>query len=230
MNVSIVDDSSGRTLLFTPDRDSIMHAVEKMEGIKVNPCNLGPWVVVAEDRLSQMRSVPGRKFMLIFSDGPKLDPQCVKHDFFASVNSPTLLVGLALNSNVAVYPIDPRGAAPVVPGGDASTGPPFLPDGNQRPVLDSIVTNLSAEMSARSSERSVLLEAAGVTAGRVPLDVDDAFRMIQEDSNYYELDYYLPNLKTDGAFHRIKIKLRRSGLQVLAKEGYQAPAIRWLTK
>lgn len=230
VNVSMVDDSSRRTLPFTRDRDSIIHGLERMQGIKVNPCDMGPWAVVAGDRLSQMRSMPGRKFMLIFSDGPELDPQCVKRGAFGSVNSPTLLVELALNSNVAVYPIDPRGAAPVIPGGDASSEQYFGPDEKAPSLPGTINMTLSGELSARRMERSVLLEVAGVTGGRVPLDVNDAFRMMHEDSSYYEVDYYLPNLKTDGAFHRIEIKLRRSGLHELAKEGYQAPAIRWLTK
>ena len=139
-------------------------------------------------------------------------------------------MGSALDSNVAVYPIDPRGAAPVIPGGDASTGPYFIPDSAQPPLLEKVITNLSAELTARQRERSILLESGAATEGRVPLDVNDAFHMIQEDSSYYELEYYLPHMKPDGTFHRIQIKLKRPGLQVLAREGYQAPAIRWLAK
>jgi hypothetical protein len=161
--------------------------------------------------------------------GPSLT-HCVVLSEFSTGNSPTLLLRLAINSNVAIYPFDPRGAAPVVPGGDASTGPDFGPDGQQPALLSKIIGNLSGELSARRMEQSELLEAAAVTGGRVPLDVNDALRMMREDSSYYELEYYLPKLEMDGALHRIRIKLRRSGLQVLAKDGYQAPAIRRLAK
>ena len=37
------------------------------------------------------------------------------------------------------------------------------------------------------------------------------------------LAYYLPDLQADGAYHRLRITLRRSGLQMVAKAGYFAP-------
>jgi VWFA-related protein len=220
--ISIIDNSS-QVLAFTRDRDSLMQAVKQLQSVKMSPCQGGPWIAAARDRLLQMRSMPGRKFLLIFTDAEP-DPQCVTLGEFGFGNSPWALLRLALDSNVAIYPVDPRGVVPVVPGGDASTQAYFGPDATAR-VSGAINGRLSGELSALAAEQRSFMQVAARTGGRAPTGnaLSRAFRMMREDSSYYELAYYLPDLQADGAYHRIGVRLRRSDLQVLTKEGYQAP-------
>ena len=123
--VAIVDNSS-LVLPFTDNRDSVAEALKKMQSIKMSPCVGGPWLAAAWDRLSQMRSMPGRKFLLMFTDSG-LDPQCMGIREFGSGNSPWRLLRSALSSDVAIYPVDARGVLPVIPGGDASRPAYFGP-------------------------------------------------------------------------------------------------------
>jgi len=221
--ISIIDNSS-QVLPFTRDRDSLVQAVKRLQNVKMSPCQGGPWIAAARDRLLQMRSMPGRKFLLIFSDAEP-DPQCVTLGEFGFGNSPWALLRLALDSNVAIYPVDPRGVVPVVPGGDASTQAYFGSDETAPGAVGLINGRLSGDLSALAAEQRSLMQVAARTGGRAPTgnDLSRAFRMMQEDSSYYELAYYLPDLQADGAYHRIGVKLRRSDMHVLTKEGYQAP-------
>jgi VWFA-related protein len=220
MDVSIVDNSA-LVLPFTRDRDSLELAIRKLQNLNLSPCHGGPWVAAAQDRLLQMRSIPGKKFLLMFSDGVP-DPQCVSRVLYVG-SSPERLVASALDSNVAIYPIDPRGVVPVIPGGDASIdlglglGP--------MAITDAINENLSWGLTLLSLQRSTLLQVAAQTGGRSPAgnDLVRAIRDMREDSSYYDLGYYLPDLEADGRYHRIQVVLRRPNVQVLTKQGYFAP-------
>jgi VWFA-related protein len=222
-SISIIDNSS-QDLPFTRDRNSLVQAVTRLQSFKMSPCQGGPWIAAAADRLLQMRSMPGRKFLLIFSDAER-DPQCMTLGEFGFGNSPWALLRLALDSNVAIYPVDPRGVVPVIPGGDASTQAYFGPDEAAPGAVGVINGRLSSDLSALAAEQQSLMQVAARTGGRALTgnDLNRVFRMMQDDSSYYELAYYLPDLQADGAYHRIRVGLRRSGLQVLTKEGYRAP-------
>ena len=219
-SVSIVDNSS-LILPFTRDAGSLQQAITELQKLNMSPCHAGPWIAAAEERLLQMRSMPGRKFLLIFSDGVP-DPQCVSGISYVG-NSPWRLMASALDSNVAIYPVDPRGVVPVIPGGDASTD--LSSGGGLRELTSAINENLSQELTLLGMQRSNLLQVAAQTGGRAPAgnDLEHAFRDMREDSSYYELAYYLPDLQADGAYHHLRVTLRRSDLQVLAKAGYFAP-------
>ena len=58
-------------------------------------------------------------------------------------------------------------------------------------------------------------------------DFDRALRRVVTQSSAYYLLGYAPSQRTlDGKFHRIKVKVKRSGLEVRARAGYWAPTIR----
>jgi hypothetical protein len=55
-------------------------------------------------------------------------------------------------------------------------------------------------------------------------DFDGAFeRMVRDNSTYYVLGYYPSNERRDGRFRSIDVRVRRPGLQVRSRKGYQAP-------
>ena len=58
-------------------------------------------------------------------------------------------------------------------------------------------------------------------------DFDRALRKVVTQSSAYYLLGYTPGQRAlDGKFHRIKVKVKRSGLEVRARAGYWAPTIR----
>jgi hypothetical protein len=72
-------------------------------------------------------------------------------------------------------------------------------------VVGQINGRLASESSALATQQSSLMQVAARTGGRAAdgNDLTRAFRMMQEDSSYYELGYYLSDLQADGAYHSI---------------------------
>ncbi len=80
------------------------------------------------------------------------------------------------------------------------------------------------------SGSSVAKKLADETGGRV-IDarsgkkIQEAFDQISEElRSQYVLGYYPTNTTRDGAFRKIRVEARQSGLKVLARRGYYAPA------
>ena len=54
-------------------------------------------------------------------------------------------------------------------------------------------------------------------------DLDTGLKRISDDlSSYYLLGYYSTNGKLDGRFHNIKVRVKRSGVEVRARKGYRS--------
>ena len=177
---------------------------------------------MATERLLQMRSMPGRKFLLFFTD-LEIDPSCVNKEIAFLVNSPGSLLEPALASNVAIYPVDPRGPVPIVPAGDASE-PEYL-GGSPSRVGAQQSSSLFSHLSALGSEKQYLAQVAAQTGGRSLSDYNDLgriFSIMEEDSNFYELEYYLPDLQADGRYHRIRVELGNGRGHTWTKQGYYA--------
>jgi hypothetical protein len=110
------------------------------------------------------------------------------------------LMGRANRANVSIYPIDPRGlAAPArVEGQDAL-----------------------------EHRRSTMRDLATSTDGFTVIDTNDfdrgVKRIVDDMSSYYLLGYYSTNAKLDGRFRKITVRVKRPGVAVRARNGYQAP-------
>ena len=78
-----------------------------------------------------------------------------------------------------------------------------------------------------SQFRDSLHILANNTGGRATLDTNDwkagLERMFRETSAYYLLGFESDNLKADGKFRRLSIRVNRPGAQVQARNGYYAP-------
>jgi len=98
------------------------------------------------------------------------------------------------DANIAVYPIDPRDPYNSGLAGDG---------------IDSMQL------------------FAGGTGGKAfysLTDLADAIRQSVNDTQLtYTLSFYLENLKSDGSFHPLVVKVDRSGVEVRARRGYFAP-------
>ena len=122
----------------------------------------------------------------------------------------------ANRSNVAFYPLDPRGltpfdepiARPGQVGGLAPTTPPSVDRARLNARLESL--------------RTLAADTDGLAIVQTN-DLERGFeRIVRDLSSYYLLGYY-SNRKMDGRFHAIRVRVKRPGVQVRARSGYLAP-------
>jgi len=125
----------------------------------------------------------------------------------------------ATRANVAIYSIDPRGPASELDTMIQATG---MPEG-------ATLTVGEISMGAREELRrqiGTLRTFSEVTGGLALVGTNDfagGFRRIVEDNSaYYVLGYHPPEIKHDGKFHNITVRVKRPGLQVRARRGYYA--------
>jgi VWFA-related protein len=129
----------------------------------------------------------------------------------------------ASRANVAVYSVDPRGVASETDvlmgyGGPTTVGPPGT-IGDPGMVSKGVREELRRQLGS-------LRTYSEVTGGLALVgnnDFEAGFRKIVEDNSaYYVLGYHLTDLKKDGKFHEITVKVKRPGLNVRARKGYYA--------
>jgi VWFA-related protein len=113
----------------------------------------------------------------------------------------------ANRSNTAIYALDPRGLAV------------FEYDINEG-------VGGRIDRSALENTMNTLRTLAEETDGRAIVnrnDLEGGLKQIVRDSSaYYLIGYNSTQAPTDGKFHEIKVKVKRSGLQVRARKGYWA--------
>ena len=104
------------------------------------------------------------------------------------------IVEAANRGNVAIYPLDPTG--------------------------------LSMEM--RLGDKSTLYQLAAETGGRTIVNTNNFTggleRVFVDNTAYYVLGYTPTRTEDDGKYHKITVKVKRSGMRVLARQGYFAPS------
>ena len=75
-------------------------------------------------------------------------------------------------------------------------------------------------------ERDTMLALAQETGGRAYLNKNDLntgiARVLTTDSNYYTLAYTPRNIKWNGSYHTVSVKLRRKNVQLTYRRGYHA--------
>jgi VWFA-related protein len=127
---------------------------------------------------------------------------------------------VATRANVAIYSVDPRGLASE---SDALLQAGGMPDGVDQNLVSSLTSSVREELRR---ELGTLRSFAEVTGGQALVgtnDFDAGFRrIVAENSSYYVLGYHPPELKHDGKFHDITVRVKRPGVQVRARRGYYA--------
>jgi VWFA-related protein len=173
-----------------------------------------------------------RKALLWFSEG--IDYPMA--DAFSSQSGSEILratrdaVAAAGRANVNVYALDPRGliglttdlidsmksGAPDTMGTDPSrpVGTPF--SGTQA---------LLSEMRLTQDSLRTLADSTGGFAAVDTNSFAEAFdRITDANGRYYLLGYAPPTHPRDGRFHRIEVRTKRPGLEVVARRGYPSPS------
>jgi VWFA-related protein len=149
----------------------------------------------------------GRKALLLLSEGFFHDPN--QGEFKRVLEA-------SRRTNAALYFIDARG----LPGMPLATTAEFGPALHMRDLDD---TFTEAAEASEGSER--LADESGGFSVKNANDLGRGLaRVAAETTAYYLLGYRSTNPARDGRFRRIKVEVRRSGVNVRARAGYYAPS------
>ena len=177
--------------------------------------------------ISPMQNLPGRKTIILFSEGLKMPP-AVQAKFPAVINA-------ANKANVAIYTIDAAGLRiesgtleaarelnSLAASRMAQTGR-NTDNGANGPYTRALERN---EDLLRFDPRSGLGTLADETGGFLIHDTNDlvnGLRRIDEDMNgYYYLTYSPENKDYDGRFRQISVRVTRPNVEVQSRKGYYA--------
>ncbi len=175
--------------------------------------------------VNSMRSLPGRKAVIFFSEGLAIPPNVVAH--FRSI------INQANRINVSVYTIDIAGLRVINPNDEAraeinAMGRSRVDHDPSRPVLGKPMTaGLERnEDLLKLNPQSGLTQLANETGGAFIGDTNNIgsrLRQVDEDlHSYYLLTYAPSNQNLDGKFREISVKLKRHDLDVQTRKGYYA--------
>lgn len=123
----------------------------------------------------------------------------------------------AMNAaNVAIYPVDARGLLVS----------PLFDDASKKVNIDRSNRDIPQQLWVDRTNNDSMNYIADLTGGKAFYDTNDigsAIRRAAEDSRVtYTLGYYLPDVRPDNKFHKIKVKVDRSGVTIRTKKGYFA--------
>jgi VWFA-related protein len=144
-----------------------------------------------------LAAFPEKKALLYFSSG-------ISKSGFDNQASLEAAVNQAKRSNVSIYPIDARGLVASAPAGDAgsasSRGTSALTGGQMQSQRDSF-----------NDSQETLSTLANDTGGKLFVDDNDlalGMEKARDDiASYYIIGYYSTNVKMDGKYRRVQIKL-----------------------
>jgi VWFA-related protein len=166
-----------------------------------------------ENAIRRLASAPGDRTLILLSAG-----------FFIADDlrfEESGIMDRAIRANVRISALNARGLYVVIPGGDASTA-----SVNVNPAI----SNLKAQYDRESAiqEEGIMEELADATGGRYfhnNNDLTGGLNQIAAPPEFvYLLGFSPQNLKLDGGYHGLKVKLTTvRGLDVQARRGYYAP-------
>jgi VWFA-related protein len=177
--------------------------------------------------VNQLRSLPGRKSLVLFSEG---DPTVFPAEIDTSgdrdissgqemLNFAHKLVDAANRNSVTIYSIDPRGLQ----------APIDIRDQFSARAPEAVIATIQGRSRETFVSQLGLRELAEKTGGFLVKNTNDitgGFRRVIDDLKGYYLIAYRPDESTfDPAtrrprFHSLKVRLKRPGLQVRSRSGF----------
>jgi VWFA-related protein len=179
-----------------------------------NVFNTDQKLAAVEDLADVLATIPGRKSMVEFTGGVTQTGEENRAELRAATDA-------ANRADVSIYSIDARGLFALPPGGDATT---------DAATGTSMFSGASVyhQTDQREDSRDTLATLSTDTGGRAFFDLgdlSDAFPKIQQDNGgYYLVGYNLAaDVKRDGSWHTIRVKVNAPGVHVRYRSGYYAP-------
>jgi len=125
-------------------------------------------------------------------------------------------INMAARSNVNFYTIDPRGLVGATSEFMSMKGSGLPQAGTQLALMEELRTS-------QDSLRTLAEETGGFAALNSNSFASAFERIVERNSRYYLLGYYMPDHPRNGRFHTISVRAKRPGLQVMARSGYASP-------
>ncbi len=155
----------------------------------------------------QMANLPGQRQMILVSPG-LVDFELLTQDAGSE------LIGLAAQSNVTISALDARGLYSGFP--DATNRSPDEP--NKPPVE---VKYMGAEAAIAQLSMASLAGGTGGNFVHNSNDLEAGFKALTQLPEYvYELELSVDDVKPDGTYHPLKVKVDRKDVQVQARLAY----------
>jgi len=179
-----------------------------------NVFNTDQKLAAVEGLVNVLGGITGRKALVEFSGGITQTGEENRAELRAATDA-------ANRADVSIYSIDSRGLMAAPPGGDASTN---------AATGTSMFTGASVfhQTDQREDSRDTLATLSTDTGGKAFFDLGDlseALPKIQQDNTgYYLLGYSLgQNVKRDGSWRQIRVKVDSPGAKIRFRDGYYAP-------
>jgi VWFA-related protein len=200
------DDSSAELTEDQSEQQAMAAMLESFRTTTFTTGTLGAIAFVVQS----LRTLPGRKSVILLSDGFKLINQDDDTQTNQILQAMQNLVEMANRSSVVVYAMDAKGLQPFTPGADVGG----------RPSAQSYTDALNDAQAAL--EGPVFL--AKQTGGFVVTNTNDLNIGVQEaiydQQSYYLLGFDPDDEKFDQKFHRFQVKSLRPGLSVRTRSGF----------
>jgi VWFA-related protein len=197
------------------------------------------FLIVLRSLTEQLSGMPGRRVLIVASDGFSMQPGRSLFEMIASFTdqikytsyNPTSYLSteisgiarLATSRNVTFYTLDSRGLS-AEPGIDISDT--LIETRNQAQDLAKMTSNIETSAMEKQDPMNFLAQATGGIFYHNSNDLLKGFRQaIADGRSYYELAYESSNPAIDGKFHAIKVEVKGKDFIVRAKPGYWASAI-----
>jgi VWFA-related protein len=179
-----------------------------------NVFNTDQKLAAIEGLSNVLADIPGRKAIVEFTSGITQTGEENRTELRAATDA-------ANRGDVSIYSIDSRGLYTAPPGGDATT---------DSATGTSMFSGAAVfhQTDQRQDSRDTLATLSTDTGGKAFFDLgdlSDAFPTIQKDnSGYYLIGYYLgSNVKQDGSWRAVHVKVEVPGAHVRFRNGYYAP-------
>lgn len=174
-----------------------------------NIFNTDKQLATIETAAKMLSAFPEKKALLYFSSG-------ISKSGFDNQASLEKAVNAAKRSNVALYPVDARGLVASAPAGDASAAAP-------RGTSALTGAQMQSQRDSFNDSQETLSTLAYDTGGKLFVDDNDlALGMVKardDISSYYIIGYYSTNIKMDGKYRRVEVKLAKD---IQAKIDYRS--------
>src|SRR6202453_5066455 len=179
-----------------------------------NVFNTDQKLAAVEGLANVLGGIPGRKAVVEFTGGITQTGEENRTQLRAATDA-------ANRADVSIYSIDSRGLLAAPPGGDTTTN---------AATGTSMFTGASVfhQTDQREDSRDTLATLSTDTGGKAFFDLgdlSDAFPAIQKDNGgYYLVGYNLgADVKHDGRWRAIRVKVNLPGAHVRYRDGYYAP-------
>jgi VWFA-related protein len=155
-----------------------------------------------------------KKSLLYFSGG-------ISRDGIENQASLRNAINAAVRANLSIYSVDTRGLQAISPLGDATTG-------SLRGTSAFNGAALQNNFDANFNSQEVMATLSSDTGGKAFFDSNDfapAFQRLQNDTSaYYTLGFLSSDLRRDGRYRKLTVKLNRNDVKLEYRQGYYAPA------